>query len=211
MTKPATDRTRRRVVTASAVVLGMPWLARAQQRRVPTAAQTAGPFYPPGPLPERDNDLVSVKGGPLAKGEITLLSGNVITMDGRPLAAARVEIWQCNADGRYHHPRDSNDMPIDPNFQGYGEMVTDAEGAYRFRTIKPVPYPGRTPHIHVRVTAPGLAPLITQLYIAGYAQNESDGVFRSLRDAQARASVLVPFNRLPSGEYAARFDIVLAV
>jgi protocatechuate 3,4-dioxygenase beta subunit len=131
------------------------------------------------------------------------------------VAGARVEIWQCNAFGRYHHPGDQSAAPLDPNFQGYGETVTDASGGYRFRTIKPVPYPGRAPHIHVRVTARGFAPIATQMYVAGEPQNDRDFLLQSVRDPEARAKLVVPFTRAADGaalnaRFDARFDLVLA-
>jgi protocatechuate 3,4-dioxygenase beta subunit len=194
---------------ASAAIAGLPWRVDAQG--VATPAQTTGPFYPRERPAEVDNDLVTVRGGSgAAKGELTLLAGVVTDATGRPVGGARVEIWQCNAFGRYHHPGDNSAAPLDPNFQGYGETVTGADGAYRFRTIKPVPYPGRTPHIHVRVTARGLPVLTTQLYVAGEPQNERDGLLQSMRDPEARARLIVPFQRLPDGSaYAAKFDVVL--
>lgn len=122
-----------------------------------TPQQTTGPFYPIELPLDRDNDLARVTGAAApAQGQITHVLGRVLDREERPIAGARIEIWQCNAFGRYHHPRDTRDAPLDPGFQGYGETVSAADGGYRFRTIKPVSYPGRTPHIHFAVTAPGM-------------------------------------------------------
>jgi protocatechuate 3,4-dioxygenase beta subunit len=203
---------RRRLLAASLAGLalaGVPPGARAQAR-TPTPRQTAGPFYPRDFPPDGDNDLVAVRGqAGLAQGEILLLAGTVVDTAGRPVAGARVEIWQCNALGRYHHPGDRSSAPIDPAFQGWGEFVTGADGAYRFRTIKPVPYPGRTPHIHFRVTGRGFADLVTQLYVEGEPGNARDGLYNALEPSE-RAAVTVRLERAPDGKaLATRFEIVV--
>ncbi len=203
---------RRRLLAASVAGLalaGVPYAGRAQAR-VPTPRQTAGPFYPRDFPADDDNDLVSVKGQPgIAKGELLLLAGVVVDTSGKPVAGARVEIWQCNALGRYHHPGDTSSAPLDPAFQGWGQFVTGADGAYRFRTIKPVPYPGRTPHIHFRVTGPGFQDLVTQMYVEGEPGNARDGLYGSL-DPRDRALVTVRLDRAADGKaLAARFEIVV--
>jgi protocatechuate 3,4-dioxygenase, beta subunit len=178
----------------------------------PTPAQTAGPFYPQWFPADTDNDLVHIAGRDgTAKGTLTLVSGRVLDQDGGPVAGARVEIWQCDANGRYHYVRDDGaGPPPDENFQGYGRTTTDREGGYLFRTIRPVPYPGRTPHIHFAVSAPGFRRLITQLYVAGEPQNERDGVLMSIRDPAARARVVVPLRLAAEpGVLAGNFEIVL--
>jgi protocatechuate 3,4-dioxygenase, beta subunit len=199
------------LAAASAAVLLRPFAAAAAL--LPTPAQTTGPFYPRELPLDRDNDLARVSGAPGgAKGEFAHVFGTVRDIAGRPIAGARVEIWQCNAFGRYHHPNDRRDAPLDPGFQGFGETVTTGEGAYRFRTIKPVPYPGRTPHIHFAVMAPGGARLVTQMYIDGAAGNERDALLNSIRDPEARRSVLValkPAPEIEGGALAGTFDIVL--
>src|ERR1700730_16629000 len=134
----------------------------------PTPVQTAGPFYPLALPDDSDNDLVPVAGrNGAATGIVTNPSGRVLAPDGRPVAGARVEIWQCDANGRYHYVRDDRaDPPLDENFQGYGETTNDRTEGYGFLTIRPVPYPGRTPHIHFAVSRPGFPRLITQMYVA---------------------------------------------
>jgi len=204
---------RRKLLAASlagAALASLPWRARAQAR-VATPRQTAGPFYPREFPADGDNDLVAVRGrNGLAKGEFLLLAGAVMDVSGGPLAGARVEIWQCNAFGRYHHPRDSSSAPLDPDFQGWGEFVTGANGDYRFRTIKPVPYPGRTPHIHFRISGRAVPELVTQMYIEGEPGNERDGVLGSISDPRQRAAVIVRLDQAPDGKaLAGRFDIVL--
>lgn len=209
---------RRDVLRLAAAALGAaagarPALAEVA-RLLRTPRQSRGPFYPLELPLERDNDLVRVAGRPgVARGQIAHVFGQILTERGRPVAGARVEIWQCNAWGRYHHPWDRRDVPLDPNFQGYGQFVTGADGGYRFRTIKPVPYPGRAPHIHFAVSGRDFDPLITQLYVAGAPENEQDALLNAIPDPRARQRLVVPFERdpaSPNGELVARFDIVLA-
>jgi protocatechuate 3,4-dioxygenase beta subunit len=125
-----------------------------------------------------------------------------------------VEIWQCDNHGAYLHSRTGNADRRDSNFQGFGRFVTGRTGEYLFRTIKPVPYPGRTPHIHFKVKLQGRDVLTTQCYIKGHPGNERDGIWRSIRDEKLRDLVTVDFLPLPGsriGELAATFDIVLGV
>jgi protocatechuate 3,4-dioxygenase, beta subunit len=210
------DLTRRRLLVALAAagvgLAGRPLPAWAE-KLLRTPAQTRGPFYPSELPLERDNDLVTVGGGStLARGEITNVVGRVLDEAGRPIGQARVEIWQCDVNGRYRHPGDRRDVPLDPNFQGYGQFVTGADGAYRFRTIKPVAYPGRAPHIHYAISGPGFEPLVTQLYVAGAPENGRDGLLNAI-DPGLRRQVVVDFERpggaAPGGELLARFDIVV--
>jgi len=180
----------------------------------PTPAQTAGPFYPLTLPQDSDNDLIHVAGRDgTAKGTVTYVSGRVLDPDGRPVAGARVEIWQCDANGRYHYVRDERaGPPLDENFQGYGQAATDGTGGYRFVTIRPVSYPGRTPHIHFAVSGPGFPRFITQMYVAGEPQNERDSLLMSVRDPAARARLIVPLRPAPEAgqdALAGTFDIIL--
>jgi protocatechuate 3,4-dioxygenase beta subunit len=179
----------------------------------PTPAQTEGPFYPDKLPLDRDNDLLQVDGATVqAKGVVTHLGGRVLDPHGRPVAGAVVEIWQCDANGIYLHTRGGDRARIDAGFQGFGTCRTGADGAYRFRTIRPVAYPGRTPHIHVLVRHGGRGLLTTQCYVNGDPGNERDGVLRGLAPEE-RKLLLTDF--LPkdgtAGELAARFDLVLGV
>jgi protocatechuate 3,4-dioxygenase beta subunit len=127
---------------------------------------------------------------------------------------AAVEIWQCDSKGVYLHTADSGRRERDKNFQGFGRFLTSSAGEYYFRTIKPVPYPGRTPHIHFKVKRSGKELLTTQCYIKGHPGNERDGIYRSLRDPKARESVTIDFTPIKEsriGELAAKFDIVLGL
>jgi protocatechuate 3,4-dioxygenase beta subunit len=181
---------------------------------IATPPQTTGPFYPLSLPLDSDNDLVIVEGGPeRAAGTVLHLGGRVLGVDGRPVRGVRIEIWQCDAFGAYHHPGDPRG-PADANFQGFGATTADDDGAYRFRTIEPVPYPGRTPHIHFRVIGPGFEPLITQMYLAGHPLNDRDGLYRRLGDRARLVSVdLEPAPDLEpmakSGAKRGLFDIVL--
>jgi protocatechuate 3,4-dioxygenase beta subunit len=179
-----------------------------------TPPQTAGPFYPLALPPDSDNDLVQIAGRTgTAKGTVIYLSGRVLDPTGRPISSARVEIWQCDANGRYHYVRDDRaDRPLDENFQGYGQTATDGTGGYGFRTIRPAPYPGRTPHIHFAVSAGELPRFVTQMYVAGEPGNEHDGVFMSVRDPAARARLIVslrPAHEREANALSGTFDIVL--
>ena len=179
--------------------------AWAQAQLVPTPRAIEGPFYPRSFPLDSDSDLVQVAGqSGRARGTVVYLAGKLLTQDGRPIAGAEIEIWQCDASGIYRHVGE-NSRGADPNFQGYGKTRTAADGAFRFRTIKPVPYPGRTPHIHLIAKAEGAPKLTTQLYIAGEPQNERDGLFRAMRDPAARDSVLMKFRPAPELEAGALF------
>jgi len=207
MSKPV-DRQRRVLLLggASAFALGAaPGLAAL----APTPEQTRGPFYPPEPPLDSDNDLVRVDGRSApAAGVITDLTGRVLDRSGQPVDDAEIEIWQCDANGRYHHPS-ARKEGRDPNFQGFGTFTTGTDGRYRFRTIKPVPYPGRTPHIHFRVVAPGMPELVTQMYIAGHPQNSGDWIFNRTREARKRLAVDFEPAAGADAERRARFDIVI--
>jgi protocatechuate 3,4-dioxygenase, beta subunit len=181
---------------------------------VRTPKQTEGPFYPDKLPLDTDNDLIVVNDALTpAVGEITYLSGRVLDARGEPVRNALVEIWQCDGHGVYLHSGSKNGgRTRDPNFQGFGRFLTGSSGEYLFRTIKPVPYPGRTPHIHFAIKTPGKEKLVTQCYIQGEPANEKDGVLKGITDPKARSSVIIPFTPLPksrAGELAARFDVVL--
>jgi protocatechuate 3,4-dioxygenase beta subunit len=201
---------RRRLFLAAAglATAALPRLAAA---RIVTPQQMRGPFYPDRMPLDQDNDLTRLMDRDPSQGQITELTGRVSQLDGKPVKDALVEIWQCDANGRYLHTADVGGRPRDPGFQGYGKTRSGSAGGYRFRTIKPVPYPGRAPHIHVAVTAPGLNPLVTQLYVDGARENSKD-FLRGLLSTQELAAVTVPFR--PSGDgsghLVARFDIVMA-
>jgi protocatechuate 3,4-dioxygenase beta subunit len=177
-----------------------------------TPPQTEGPFYPDHLPLDTDNDLIIINDGLTpAVGEITHLGGRILDADGKPLRNAVVEIWQVDGNGVYLHSG-SDGEKRDANFQGYGRFLTGSSGEYYFRTVKPVPYPSRTPHIHFAINHGGKRVLTTQMYVKGEASNDRDGIYRSLRDAKQRESVTIDFQPLPEsklGELTAKFDIVL--
>jgi protocatechuate 3,4-dioxygenase beta subunit len=174
----------------------------AQEKRLLTAEQALGPFYPVTKPLDRDADLTHLRGRRAsAKGQIIHLMGRVVNPQGKPLAGVKLEIWQANVHGRYAHINDPNDAPLDPNFQGYGAQVTDAKGQYRFKTIKPSAYPtgiddwSRPPHIHFYVTGRHEA-LVTQMYFPGEALNAKDRLFQSAEPNQSTLIAKVE----PAGE-----------
>jgi protocatechuate 3,4-dioxygenase beta subunit len=183
------------------------------QQLVPTAAQTEGPFYPDHLPLDTDNDLIIVNDAITpAIGSVTMLSGRILDASGQPVRNALVEIWQVDNNGVYLHSGSNNRTKRDNNFQGFGRFLTGSRGEYLFRTVKPVPYPGRTPHIHFAVKTKGREKFVTQCYIKGEPQNETDQVLRDLKDASAKATLMVPFTPIPNskiGELSANFDIVL--
>ena len=178
-----------------------------------TPKQMEGPFYPDHLPLDTDNDLIIVNDSlSEAVGEITHLSGRILDSRGEPLRGALVEIWQCDSGGAYLHSGSGNSGKRDSNFQGFGRFLTGSTGEYYFRTIKPVPYPGRTPHVHFMVKLKGQDRFTTQLYIKGHPQNERDMVYRGVRDEKARELISADFAPIKAskiGELAAKFDIVL--
>ena len=180
-----------------------------------TPAQTEGPFYPDHLPLDTDNDLLIINDDITpAVGEITHLTGRVLDAKGNPVRNAIVEIWQVDGNGVYLHSGSDHQEKRDKNFQGFGRFLTGVKGEYYFRTVKPVAYPGRTPHIHVQVRKGEKELLTTQCYIKGDPGNEKDGILRSIRDSKARDSILIDFAALEDskiGELAANFEIVLGV
>lgn len=208
---------RRQMLIGAACAIATPALAPPAFAAGPltiTPGQTEGPFYPATLPADSDADLVRVAGRQTqAVGHVTHLSGRILDRRGEIVRGAMVEIWQCDARGIYDHPGDSGRGRRDAAFQGYGRAQVDAGGRYAFRTIRPVAYPGRTPHIHFKVHAPGIGRLTTQMYVAGERQNATDGVLNAIRDRKARESLIVTLseaNDLEAGALKATFDIVLA-
>ncbi|MFC6671732.1 intradiol ring-cleavage dioxygenase [Marinobacterium aestuariivivens] len=179
-----------------------------------TVRQSAGPFYPDRLPLDRDNDLIIVEDSLTpASGAVTHLRGRILDLHGRPLRGALVEIWQVDANGVYLHSGSFGAERRDRHFQGYGRFETGSSGEYYFRTVRPVPYPGRTPHIHIAVTRSGQPRFTTQCYIRGEPHNARDVLLNRIRDPAVRETVLVDFVPLPDSpdELSARFDIVLGL
>ena len=160
----------------------------------PTPGAAEGPFYPEPSMraPDDDNNLVKISGlVEAAGGEVFTLRGRLTGCDGRPLAEHRIEIWQCDVNGKYQHTADNRSVAYDHAYQGFGHDITDTDGSYVFRTIKPTIYPGRAPHIHVKVFKEDQELLTTQLYIKGHPANVADGLFNRLAASQADAVSMV--------------------
>lgn len=183
-----------------------------------TPAQTEGPFYPDQLPLDTDNDLLVINDTSTpGLGEVTYLSGRILDSRGAPVRNALVEIWQADAGGIYRHTQDKDNgrqEKRDKNFQSFGRFLTGSSGEYLFRTIKPVKYPGRTPHIHFKVKRGGKELLCSQCYIEGEPENVKDGIYMGIKDEHARKSVTIPFVSMPgavAGELAAKLDIVLGL
>ena len=173
-----------------------------------TPSQMEGPFYPVALPADTDADLLRNGALDYRPSQVAWVEGVVKDPDGAPVAGAVVEIWQCDDHGHYHHPGDGS--RADKAFQGFGRVTVGADGRYRFKTLKPVPYTGRTPHIHFKVKLGPHHLLTTQLYVAGHPGNAQDGLWRRL-SATERAALTVPFepDRTTPGGVKAQFPIVV--
>lgn len=218
MTPPRATEDRRRILRQIGLGLGALYFhvpGAFAQELVRTPSQMMGPFYPDTFPLDRDNDLLIINDATTpAVGEITWLSGRVLSANGSPIRGATVEIWQTDNNGAYIHSKSDNREKRDKNFQGYGRFLTSSSGEYGFRTIKPTLYPGRTKHIHVQVKVPGQKDFTTQMYVEGEPRNATDQLLTAIRDERARRSVIVPFTPIATsriGELTARFDVVLGV
>lgn len=188
-----------------------------EAKRLITPEAMVGPFYPILKPLDKDADLTVIAGNKTrAAGKIVHVTGRVLNQKGEPVEGAKIEIWQANTHGRYSHPSDPNDAPIDPNFQGYTILTTDAEGRYRFKTIKPGAYPAtktwtRPPHIHVDITGK-TDRLTTQMFFPGEPLNEKDGIFLEMGSDKlaAVAKLLPPTKEIESDAMLLTWDIVLA-
>lgn len=208
------DSTEKARLTRRGLIAGAAGLIVARAARADlllTPRQSMGPFYPRVKPIDSDADLTLLKGatGP-ARGEPIQVVGRVLTVQGRPLAGATVEIWQADAHGRYNHRADRG-AGRDRNFQGYGAVRAGTDGFYRFRTIRPRFYGAgagvRTPHIHFRVTDAEGRELVTQMYFPGEDMNARDFLYRSLASDAARAAVTARFEAAETPRFL--FDVVL--
>ncbi len=193
---------------AAAIALPTIWRNAAAQKPAAvrlTPSQTEGPFYPDRMPADTDFDLLKNGTRSYAKGQAAWLTGDVTDLRGKPVAGAVVEIWQCDADGHYIHSADGGQA--DPAFQGFGQVQVGADGSYRFRTLRPVAYSGRTPHIHMKVKLGQKDLLTTQMYVEGDPGNARDGLWRSLNQ-DAKAALTVPFAQGSDG-LQAKFGLVV--
>lgn len=200
---PATPARRRVLAGAAGLCAGLaapawltPALARTHNALNLTPSQTEGPFYPVSLPADTDFDLLRNGTAPEAPGQVTWLTGTVTDTRGRPLTGGVVEIWQCDHLGHYHHPGNGN--RADPAFQGFGRVTLGRDGRYRFRTLRPVPYTGRTPHIHAKVRLDRQELLTTQLYVQGDPGNARDVLWRRL-GPEGQAALTRPFTPGPDG------------
>ena len=212
---PSSRRSFLATAGASFVAMGATGAFAEQLTRTPR--QTEGPFYPDKLPLDTDNDLLIINDAVTPSlGQITHLSGRVLSEAGEPIRGATVEIWQRDANGIYRHSRDRDQTKRDTNFQSFGRFTTATKGDYYFRTIKPVMYGAggitRTPHIHVAINIKGERKLTTQCYIKGDARNADDLVLKAIKDSAQKASVIIPFVPVKGsaiGELQTRFDVVL--
>lgn len=195
---PTPLNSKRSLITATGALLVGALIppAWAQTQRRATPSQTEGPFYPVMEPKDADYDLL--KNGTLTytKGQPSWVEGVVTDLDGAPLKGGVIEIWQCDEAGHYDHPADG--AKIDPSFQGFGRVTLSAAGEFKFRTIKPPPYPGRTPHIHAKIKLGKRELVTTQLYVANDPGNERDGIWRRM-SAEDRAIVTSPYLPVADG------------
>jgi protocatechuate 3,4-dioxygenase beta subunit len=192
---------------------------KALQQADPEVIELWAPCFGHSDVGALEADLtIQHAGEPL--GERIVVTGRVIDGDGRPVAHQLVEIWQANAAGRYLHQRDQHPAPLDPNFTGVGRCLTDADGTYRFQTIKPGAYPWRNhvnawrpAHIHFSLFGTDFTQrLVTQMYFPGDQLFDLDPIFQSITDAKAREMLIAAYDHeVSTPEYSLgyRWDIVL--
>jgi protocatechuate 3,4-dioxygenase beta subunit len=194
---------------AAALIASAPLLAAR-----PTPSQTEGPFFPKKDQADKDLDMTRIQGrAESAKGEVVQIDGRVLDESGAPVAGALVDVWQANSAGRYDHEADPNPAPLDPNFQGWARLTTDAEGRFRITTIQPGAYPvrdgwSRPPHVHFKVARRGYREVTTQMYFEGHPLNAPDLIWSEL-SPEDRASVTVAFAAEAGAVPTGRFDLVI--
>jgi len=183
--------------------------------RIPTPTEVKGPFYPVEDQTDKDFDLTKVddrKG--IADGQHIIVLGHITTIDNNPITGANIEIWQANARGRYNHPNDPSPQPLDLNFQGWAVISSEENGAFRFKTVMPGAYPAseswiRPPHIHFKISKPGYATLITQMYFPDEQLNKTDLLLRH-KNALERPMMIAKQIRNEEEMAVYEYNIVLA-
>lgn len=216
MSRAALFLHRRTLIQSAGLVAAGFWVPGAlADELTKTPAQTEGPFYPDKLPLDTDNDLIIINDAlTSAVGTIAHFGGKILDAKGNPLKNAVVEIWQCDNNGAYIHSGTDNKAKQDGNFQGFGRFVTGSTGEYYFRTIKPVPYTPRTPHIHMKIKKGGKELLTTQCYIEGHSGNAKDGVFRGLGSEKLQKVCSADFAAIKDskiGAVAATWNVVLGV
>lgn len=170
---------------AASAVFGQSVRGKSAPTLNPTPSEIEGPFYPSMAQKDKDFDLTTIEGEQgRAKGKIIIIEGRVTDTSENPLEDATVDLWQANSAGRYRHPNDSNEAPLDPSFQGWAIVPSGEDGKFRFQTIYPGTYPAaegwtRPPHIHFKVSKLGYVELITQMYFPDHRLNEKDLLLQS--------------------------------
>lgn len=207
----------RRKLVGSAVAIGSLAVTKSLRAALPpfTPNQVMGPFYPVEKPLDQDADLTVIAGkGGRAEGKVVHLKGRVLDSRGHPVPGARIEIWQANTHGRYTHPADTNTAPLDPNFEGFGVQVSDDQGRYRFKTIKPGAYPvteswSRPPHIHIDVSGDS-GRIVTQIYFPNEPLNEVDKLLQTTpRPEQLIAKYQEPSDDVEPDSLVALWDVML--
>ena len=207
--------TRRNLISATAVAGTGFVLTAACETATPqtiTPAQTEGPFYPITEQVDKDADLTQIEGQTgSASGEVIVVEGLVLDDAGAPIPDAVVDVWQANAGGRYSHEADPNPVALDPNFQGWAILKSDAEGRYRFKTVRPGAYPvnetwTRPPHIHFKVSRRGYREITTQMYFDGEPLNDIDSILNGFSE-DIREDLVA---KQASTRAAFQFNVVLA-
>jgi protocatechuate 3,4-dioxygenase beta subunit len=205
-----THRPFRAVVALMLVALSAASLVAQAAILAPTPSQTEGPFYPRTLPSDHDNDLTQIAGrSQTAQGTRLYLTGRVLATDGAPVSGVTVELWQCDSYGRYHHVGDDR-APRDDAFQGYGTATTDADGRFSFKTIRPVAYSGRIPHLHFKLRTAAGKSLTTQLYVKGDSTAGDPVLAMSPPGTQDKLGLtLAPASGREPGALEATFDFVL--
>lgn len=177
-----------------------------------TPSEIEGPFYPVVAQKDKDFDLTKVEGRDgTAEGKVVIISGQILDTNGKPIEDATVDLWQANAAGRYRHPHESNEAPLDPNFQGWAIVQSGKNGGFRFKTVIPGAYPAskdwvRPPHIHFKVTKKGYVELTTQMYFPGEELNEKDRLL--MRKPEGERELMIA-KRVPGDSETHAFSMVL--
>lgn len=200
-------------VKSTSALFAEPGRFAEELRKTPSMAE--GPFYPDKLPLDTDNDLLVLNDSITpAVGKIVHLGGRVLTAAGKAINNAFVEIWQVDNTGAYIHTNSNGAKDRDKNFQGYGRFLTNRKGEYYFRTIKPVSYPGRVPHIHFAVSINGHRVLTTQMLTRDHAANKKDGLFQRIQDEEDRLAITAEYKPIADskfGELEANFDLVLGI